>query len=392
MGTHQLIYIRTDGNKNIASGHLTRCLSIALACRQPGMDVHFLVSDEESCALLEDICFSWSKTDKLSLFPPVSETETSAPAPASSVKGPFPISRLQTARYDCPELEVPELTALLSLQKSEKPVLLIDSYFVTPSYLAALKPYAKIAYLDDLRLFDYPVDLLINYDVIPDSELPSYQASYQNAGRLLLGPSYTPLRSQFQGKQITIKNQIQNILVTTGGSDPLHFCLAFLHGLTALPFSNAFHLSGVRFHMVIGKLNTDKDALYGLAAALPFLQLHENVSDMAGLMLCCDFAISAAGTTLYELCALGIPSVSFTMADNQIVSAKAFAAAGAIPWAGDIRENPDEVLKVIIQSIKDSCGGHSCNKRKSAQAAMHELVDGSGASRIARALEILSES
>lgn len=112
---------------------------------------------------------------------------------------------------------------------------------------------------------------------------------------------------------------------------------------------------------------------------------------MAALMLGCDFAVSAAGTTLYELCALGVPSVSFTMADNQTASAKAFADAGAIPFAGDIRKNLDEVLAMILGLIKDFHDGNSYHQRKSAQTAMRRLVDGSGALRIAQALKALSE-
>ena len=409
MGTYQLIYIRTDGNKEIASGHLTRCLSIALACRQLGMAVHFLVSDEESLALLSDICENLYGQGTPSLSLPVSEKEPSSLLPASAAEKPFSVSRLQTASYNHLEQELPELTALLSSQISRepssfphtfsgsgktdtpvitaKPVILLDSFFVTEPYLSALKPLAKVAYLDDLCLFDYPVDLLINYDVIPDSELAAYHLSYQNAGQLLLGAAYTPLRSQFQGKQISVKNQVKNILITTGASDPRHFCLAFIDKLTSPDLSDAFGPSGVVFHMVIGKLNTDKTALYRLAGELPFVRLHENVADMASLMLNCDFAISAAGTTLYELCALGVPAVSFTMADNQVISAKAFAAAGAIPCAGDIRENQDEVLNAVFQLMKDYSSGNSYGKRKSAQTAMRRLVDGNGALRIARALK-----
>ncbi len=396
MGTHQLIYLRTDGNKNIASGHLTRCLSLALACRQLGMDVHFLVSDEESLSLLQSIWESWAKTEEKIREPFTLQTA-------------FAVTKLKTASYDCLEKELPELTALLSAPvcgafssanassendicvTSKRPVLLIDSYYVTEAYLSALKPFAAIAYLDDLRLFDYPVDLLVNYDVIPKSELPAYRAACQNAGRLLLGAAYTPLRSQFQGKQITIKKHVGNILITTGGSDPYHFCLSFIHKLKILNSENPRIFSDTVFHIIIGKLNDDKDALYARARELPFLKLHENVSDMAALMLGCDFAVSAAGTTLYELCALGVPSVSFTMADNQTASAKAFADAGAIPFAGDIRENPDEVLAMILGLIKDFHDGNSYHRRKSAQTAMRRLVDGSGALRIAQALKALSE-
>lgn len=372
MGTHQLIYIRTDGNKNIASGHLTRCLSVAFACRQLGLDVQFLVSDKESLFLLQSIWSEW---------------KSMADAPAAPTE--FTVLQLQTASYNQLEQELPEVTSCLSSHASDMPVFFLDSYYVTESYLSALKPFAKIAYLDDLRLFDYPVDLLINYDVIPDLELASYKASYKNAGQLLLGAAYTPLRSQFQGKHAPIKNQVKNILITTGGTDPCHFCLAFIRRLEHFNFSDFFAFPDIIFHIVIGKLNTDKDILCEYAARLPFLQLHENVTDMASLMLCCDLAISAAGTTLYELCALGIPSVSFTMADNQLPSARTFASAGAVPCAGDLRGNPVMVLDNVFQFIKDFSAKSSYTKRKSAQKTMCGLIDGSGALRIAKALKKL---
>lgn len=374
MGTHQLIYIRTDGNQTIASGHLTRCLSIALACRQLGLTVHFLVSDSESFSLLKSIWSEWK----------------AAAGEMEELTGfEFAVSQLQTASYNQLEQELPEVTAILSSHVSDTPVFLLDSYYVTEAYLSAIKPFAKIAYLDDLRLFDYPVDLLVNYDVIPDSELASYRAFYKNAGLLLLGAAYSPLRRQFQGRQISIKSQVKNILITTGGSDSYHFCLAFIRQLEHLNLSESFASSDIAFHIVIGKLNTDKDTLYSYAAALPPLRLHENVNDMAALMLDCDLAVSAAGTTLYELCALGVPSISFTIADNQLSAAKAFAMAGAISCAGDLRENPRGTLENIFQFLKSFSSDDSVGKRKSAQKAMRGLVDGSGALRIADALKKL---
>lgn len=41
------------------------------------------------------------------------------------------------------------------------------------------------------------------------------------------------------------------------------------------------------------------------------------------------------GTTLYELCAVGVPSVSFTTADNQLSAVKTFSDVQIIPYAGD---------------------------------------------------------
>ena len=75
-----------------------------------------------------------------------------------------------------------------------KPILLIDSYYVTERYLRVLSEYAYIAYIDDLRQIDYEYDLVINYDCVNDENRLSYEESYSKAKRKLLGLAYTPLR------------------------------------------------------------------------------------------------------------------------------------------------------------------------------------------------------
>lgn len=364
MGTDRIIYIRTDGNRSLAAGHLVRCLSIADACYGLGMEIHFLVSDEESRSLL--LAFL---TD----------------VPLNPV-----IQILKTAVYNDLEREIPEMISLLSHHDTSviygRPILLLDSYYVTEEYLNTVGSFAKIAYIDDLQLFDYPVDLLINYDIAPDSLLPCCP----KAKKALLGVSYTPLRRQFTDTDYIFREQVSHILVTTGGSDPYHFCLKLAEFLIEqmpqlLPKSvccNALHLE-----IVIGRLNTDKDALLNLAEHFPFIVLHENVSDMASLMENCDLAVSAAGTTLYELCAVGVPTESFTMADNQLTAAKAFADAGMIPCAGDIRTSYAEVLRNVTDFITDMA--ENIDKRKSAHERMNRFVDGKGSVRIAKELSVL---
>lgn len=351
MGTDRLVYFRTDGNSHIATGHLVRCMSIADACFSLGMKVCFLVSDQESKALLQS-------------FDPACR---------------FPVRILETAVYDDLEKELPEVLGMLNEAGQAEQIFFLDSYYVTEHYLSAVRTAAKVAYLDDLQLFDYPADLLINYDVIPESRSASYQAAYQNAARTLLGASYTPLRAQFTDLQPYCRDRVSNILVTTGGSDPYHFCLRLI---AAFRENSFLHLC--QLHVVVGRLNEDKDKLYKLADELPFLQLHENVSDMASLMASCDLAVSAAGTTLYELCAAGVPSMSFCLADNQLTAAKAFDEAGAIPCAGDIRRSCDEVLGNVMNFV--TYMSENSKKRKAALETMRQLVDGKGAMRIAKAL------
>ena len=375
MGTDSVIYIRTDGNSKIATGHLVRCLCIAQALESLGKQVRFLVSDTESETLLQDLATS--------IFP--------------EYKFSFIVQILETAVYDNMGLEIAELTTLLSVQRSDscclpphasmplnaeipsegKPLILIDSYYVTPAYLEALHPIAKVAYMDDLRTFDYDVDMVINYDVIPVSKTEEYNRAYTNAGTTLLGAQYTPLRSQFRNLNITLRENIENILITTGGSDPYHFTEEIISDLISQGFS-------IDMRIVVGKLFDDTSVLKELAAQNPFVHLHHNVSDMAALMRRCDFAISAAGTTLYELCALGIPTVSFTMADNQIIMAETFAETGAVPYAGDIRNNKQTTLAGIKNHLFTLLQNYE--KRQKQQQNMHGLVDGNGAINIADAL------
>lgn len=381
MGADSIIFIRTDGNATIATGHLVRCLCIAQTLENLGKKVCFLVSDEESENLLKHL--------------------------SSSIFSDFIFSyetlRLESAEYDHLESELPELIFLLKTYVS--PVLFIDSYYVTPTYFEALSPYAKLAYMDDLLFFDYDVDLVINYDVIPLNKWNSYKQFYSKAKKCLLGAEYTPLRPQFQNCLFQIKENIQDILITTGGSDPYGFCESMiLSFLSKNP--------GITLHIVIGKLfsQTTITALEKLASQSSFIKLHRNVSNMAELMKQCDFAVSAAGTTLYELCAIGVPAISFTFADNQIIMAETFSETGAIPYAGDIRYKISNhtsfksnittettfFCKNKINNTKEQVISHintEINKfistphnRNLLHTQMKNLVDGNGTLKIAREL------
>ncbi len=404
MGTDSVIYIRTDGNSNIATGHLVRCLCIAQALESLGKTVCFLVSDKNSSNLLQDLATSIFQGYSFS----------------------FEVKILETAVYDNLESELTEIKTFLSINSisaanfdnvpDSRPTVFIDSYYVTPDYLKSLHKFAKIAYMDDLRVFNYNVDLVINYDVIPPSRETEYQQAYTNAEITLLGAGYAPLRRQFQNQSVTLGKNIKNILITTGGSDPYHFTETVVSYLLSQEFST-------NFHVVVGKLFHDTKTLSAFASQNPSVHLHYNVSDMAALMKQCDYAISAAGTTLYELCALGIPAISFTMADNQIIMAETFAETGAVPYAGDIRNitrrishasntandfdmtspmednkyNPETFLSANIKQCKtstilDYIGEHLVSmmlnypKRKVQHHRMRSLVDGNGAVKIAEAL------
>lgn len=128
---------------------------------------------------------------------------------------------------------------------------------------------------------------------------------------------------------------------------------------------------------------------------------YPRVEKVAELLLGCDLAISAAGTTLYELCAAGVPTLAFSMSDNQELFAKQMAAAGAVTYLGDIRNQ--EVLAELEKNVASWLSEHgaaearkrSADKalllRQQESARMHALTDGLGSRRIAEKLIQISD-
>ena len=138
---------------------------------------------------------------------------------------------------------------------------------------------------------------------------------------------------------------------------------------------------------------------YSASAKASTVILHQGVSDMASLMQSCDLALSAAGTTLYELCAVGVPTASFIIADNQIASANAFAQNDAIPCLGDVRTNEESIKKEAahwVTSMNPYVRNQAASARllryRNISKRMQQLVDGNGAVRIADALLALLKS
>lgn len=347
MGSHPVIYIRTDGNAAIATGHLMRCLTIARALKRRRAMPVFVVSDEASIRLLRGMM-----------------------TPEELTGRSFPLIHMQTDYRD-PQQEIPILSKILSEHRIS--CLLVDSYFVTPAYLEQMKKACKVAFLDDRQAFDPPANLVINYDLTVNTDF------YQNGAQVLAGSAYTPLREQFsRHSSYHVWDCVRDLFVSTGGTDPYRVCVRILEHL--LPQTD---WADCRFHVLTGPLHAGRDALCALAKKEDRVILHEKVTEMADLMGSCDLAFCAGGTTLYELCAIGVPAVSCSIADNQIPGVKAFDRAGLIPWIGDIRQNPSffddaaDALRLLAQSP---------DTRRERSVRMRLAIDGAGADRIADAI------
>lgn len=336
------IYIRVDGNEIIATGHVMRCLSIAEQLRKEGAEVTFVVADDRPCALIEEKGFEadvlhtiWNDLDK--------ETE-----------------------HICEYVEVNDVELLL-----------LDSYFVTKEYLQNLSQRTRIIYIDDLNQFIYPVHTVINYGAFVNQEL--YYTAYQAAGQkthFLLGGAYVPLREEFMLKPYKVQKFVQNVLITTGGTDQLNVAGHLLNTI----IENR-ELMRLKYHVIAGCFNQNKEALQLLAGKYPNIYIHENVVHMSDWMRRCDVAISAAGTTTYELCACGIPTVCLEIADNQ-EGAAIWEKYNYMQYAGNAYKDMEACVDNCIKALCMYIDNFELREYRSDH--MQTLVDGNGAKRIAK--------
>ena len=347
-----MFFFRVEGGSRIGMGHLVRCMSIASAVKKY-TDVTFFCAFEDSESVIRE--------------------------------NGFEVIKLTSSGFELKEVsEICEHTA-----GETKPYILVDSYEASKEYLSELKKYFKVIYMDDLAEEVFPADVIINYNAYATIE--EYEDLYMHCQddekpTFLVGSEYIPLREQFISKVTVKKDEVSDILIMVGGSDSLNLS----EGITReiIEFSDEYKTR--RIHIVCGKMNPNLSKLQELEREYANVRIHINVSDMCSLMKECDVAISAAGSTCYELCAAGLPFVVFSYVDNQkrILS---WAERGIAVSAGDIREkrNIEDSYKDIIQGLVKLCG--NTELRKNMALNNKKLIDGNGALRLAKKLKDLKE-
>lgn len=336
-----MLYIRVDANEIIATGHVMRCLSIAQAAKRMGEETTFIVADKTGEALIK--------------------------------KNGFPVICLHSKWDDLID-EKEQLADVIHQLHID--LLLIDSYYVTEDYLAMLNKLTQTAYIDDLNRFAYPVDILINYNFY--AENLKYKERYRKLNistEFLLGPKYAPLREEFIVEKKNITECPTKILITSGGTDNFNMNMALLE-----EFQKHIWFEKLEYYVILGAFNPYREALEQKWGLYPNIHLLSNVKNMSYYMQECDMAVTAGGTTVYELCACGIPSVLYTMADNQYMIAQTVSDRKWIPWVGDIRNDKDSCVRKIAEQIETDIKDYTGRKQKS--ISMQETVDGCGSERI----------
>lgn len=249
--------------------------------------------------------------------------------------------------------------------------IVLDGYGFDDTYQQAMtKADAILMMMDDGELANPDiVDVVLNQNV--------YAASERNDPAFLGGCDYTLLRTEFlaesASEQKTIRQFAKRILVTLGGCDDANWTSRVLNSLS---FGGADKLV---VDVVVGPGYRHLDSLLELKRELPFtVRIHRNVDRMVDVMQRVDFAITAGGSTCYELARCGVPALAIPVAANQVPIVEALDELGTLS-AFDPQQCDDKQLSKSIRALL-----RDPETRNRMSKAGRKLVDGKGAFRIAR--------
>ncbi|MCM1045123.1 MAG: UDP-2,4-diacetamido-2,4,6-trideoxy-beta-L-altropyranose hydrolase [Candidatus Gastranaerophilales bacterium] len=344
---------RADGNEKVGMGHLMRCLTIAEALAQKlgGRDeILFCCADEQS---------------------------------AEPVRARYFTARVFHTDYRDLMQETFEWEKI----NSKTSVILIDSYYATDPYLLSLKKSGVTILMDDMQEHCFPVDAVINYNIFAREE--RYLELYRDKNTdCYVGGDYAPVRPQFTALPYQVRPQIADVMITTGGGDVDNIASAVLE--TLMSEEKELNMTKrMRYHLVAGRFNPHLRELEQLAEGDPYIVLHKDVQDMAGLMCQCDLAVTAGGTTVYELAAVGVPFLCFSYARNQEPLVHYIGEEKIAGYAGDYHLDKAGTLLALRRLFREI--GRDAEKRNECYLKEKSLVDGLGAGRIAEKLIDLSK-
>lgn len=260
-------------------------------------------------------------------------------------------------------------------------LVLVDGYQFPHDWLDGLRdPAWKVAYVDDFGDPELPVDatLMPNAGATPP---PAHRAAV-----VLAGHRFTPVRSDFRDvprPQRTFDHRPLRLLLTFGGSDPAGMSLPALRAAVDLARQVPIETT-----LLLGPAHPDVASVRSLAQQTPGVRVLHDVADMATLLSGTDLAVSAGGTTCWELATLGVPMLLVQVADNQAVVLGGIAQAGAgmlLPPAQGL--SPE----ALTAGLREFLTAGPQRWQAMSQAGMR-LIDGRGADRIADALAELSAS
>lgn len=252
-------------------------------------------------------------------------------------------------------------------------VVLVDQYALGPGYETELRRIASaVAIIDDL-MRPHDCDLLIDtthgriktdyVGLVPDDAVFACGSEYA-----LLRPDFSDLRAESLARRDG--RAAERLLISLGFTD--------VGAITGSALQKILPVFPGRIDVVLGRNAPSHPDVDAIMREVSRVKLHVDSAEIAYLMKDADLAIGAGGTTSWERCCLGLPTLLFTLADNQRDNAAMLSAAGAVRRVD---------LETLADSVRTLVADHDV--RQTMTEASASICDGAGASRVRTLLEEL---
>lgn len=221
---------------------------------------------------------------------------------------------------------------------STRKIIILDGYFADELYIRDLKSLRgnimNIVLLDTLKNGLMGADFLVN----PAPYAKYYYKESLNRKKLLLGPKYTILDDEYLYEIHGEKKRGNEVLISMGGADPLNLTENIVDKI--VPF-----LPEYKFKIVLGDY----------AQSLNFkptenVQYYYNIDSLRNFISKTDYAITGAGTTIFELVRYGVPTITFSQNKEQLYSANHWQAINCLMNLGQFDEKK---IDIYITKIKE---------------------------------------
>jgi UDP-2,4-diacetamido-2,4,6-trideoxy-beta-L-altropyranose hydrolase len=284
--TKPIVLIRCDAGAHHGLGHLVRCLTLAEALRERGHVPCFICHDPMGIA--EDRIVS-------SNFQMIASPE--------SANSPKDFEVVQRALGQ------------------DKGIVIFDSKDTIENSLSSLRKKGLVVAINDDVSRNMSVDVLINPNVWVSAD--NYPGHIDR--QLLVGQAANLVRPEFfQNPARSPENSRLKVLITFGGEDPSNHTGMVVDLLKE-------YLQNAETTVILGPSHPEPDAVRRkVKDQLSFATCLTNPPDLVRHVCEADVAITAGGTTCYELAAAGIPMLGVAIEPHQKPMIEAMESAGCL--------------------------------------------------------------
>lgn len=323
------IAIRADGNSVIGFGHLVRTQALAHQLEKLGAELIFFSRNPEN------------------------------------------VNGFQVVALGSGDLENEDQAVIAYLSEYGIDMLIIDSYAYDQGRLDRMGKLAIASvYIDDMNRY------LFNTSFIVNGNLYAPRLDYRGQAKFLLGSDYLMMREDFSGLAArSVQPEVENVLLTLGAADMENITPALIKILFTYT-----RFESLRWHIVIGPAFSNHEEIACLVRDRSnlFICCSPIMKDLMGI---CDLAISAAGSTSYELAACGVPGILLVAADNQVMLAAEMERQQIAINLGWHHQLDREVLYAALDKLIDD---NIARQRMVSRG--QAVIDGRGAARLAKLL------